>query len=254
MNVAVVQSNISNENRNLNVARYEKMLGSLETHPDLIVLPEMFNVGFGPNLQEYAVRYGNDDVEFLKSLSKNFSSPVVGSTAIAENGNVYNRLFWVSDDVVEGRYDKRHLFFGDEKNVCKSGDNKMVVECCGMKFLPLICYDVRFPLWSRNYYVSDDFMFDCIVYIANFPSLRIDVLKVLAKARAIENQCYVIVVNRVGENGNGELHCGGSMFVNYDGEILAEAKDDGEQVLSYNLCKEKLVAYRNKFPVYKDWD
>lgn len=254
MNIAVVQSNISNNDRLLNISRYEKLLGGLESHHDLIILPEMFNVGFGPNLQEYAVRHGNDDVDYLKSLSKTFSSSVVGSTAIEENGNVYNRLFWVSDGGVEGKYDKRHLFFGDEKNVCKRGDEKFVACCCGMNFLPLICYDVRFPLWSRNKYSSDGFMYDCIIYIANFPSSRIDVLKVLARARAIENQCFVIVVNRVGENGNGELHCGGSMFVNYDGEILSEVKGDGEQVLSYSLEKDKLVAFRNKFPVYKDWD
>ncbi len=254
VSLCLIQSDINPNDISANINHYSELLRKMTTKPDIIIFPEMFTTGFSSNLDKLAEKMSGPSVTFLQDTAKLYQSDVVASMAINEGGKIYNRLLWISSDGIIGQYDKHHLFFGDEKAICTPGSERITVFSHGFSFLPLICYEVRFPKWCRNQYQAGNFYYDALLFIANFPAQRSETLKILAQARAIENQAYVIVLNRVGVDGNGNPHKGNSMVVNPLGEIIALASENEEFLLEISLEKKYLEKIRKSFQVYKDWE
>jgi predicted amidohydrolase len=254
INCCLIQSDICPDKVEDNLEHYNVLLKNIENQPDILVFPEMFACGFSENIAQIAANYTEICLVFLYQTAQEHNADVVASLPIMENGQLFNRLVWVRENQIIAQYDKKHLFFGCEKTLCTSGKTKTIVNKNGWNFLPLICYDIRFPIWCRNHYKNDAFLYDCLLLIANFPAPRVDTLKSLLVARAIENQAYVIGVNRIGEDGIGNKHCGNSIVISPLGEIITEAPRNKEFLLSVNLERTMLDKFRDDFPVYKDWD
>lgn len=250
--IALLQANIS-PNKRENFARYERLLeNKIDDTVDLIVFPEMFSCGFSPDVAQQAETEDSESVRFLSRLSQKFNCDTVGSVPIKENNLMYNRLFWLSEGKIINNYDKRLLFIGEEKHFA-SGIEKTVVNSLNFRFLPLICFEVRFPELSRNRNTDGVFDFDCIVYICNFPAPREREMLILAQARAIENQSFVIVVNRVGIDGNKNHYSGGSAIINPYGKLVAENITSDEEVILHSCDFSEINLIRNSFPVSKFW-
>lgn len=237
-----------------NLMHYEQCLMQIADKPDLLIFPEMFNTGFAVDTIQLAETIDGESVGFLRYCAGKYHTAVTASLALKENGNLYNSLLWIMPDGEIYRYDKRHLFrMASEERLFTQGQGRLLVKYKGWTFLPLICYDLRFPIWSRNALNDNDFLYDCLIYIANWPSSRMQVFKTLLSARAIENQSYAIGVNRVGEDGNGFFYSGNSQVVNPFGINMLEASSK-EEIISITLNKEDLEKYRLQFPVSLDWD
>ena len=248
--IGLVQSDIQHTVPERNFGHYETLLREQMSAPvQLLVLPEMFACGFGPDLRAYAEHGDGPSVIFLQHLAQEYHCDVVASLPVEEGGNIYNRLFWMSPEGVRATYDKHNLFFGEEREQCTPGTERTVVEAFGYKFLPLICFDVRFPEWSRNHRTGECYDYDCLLYTANFPAPREKVLQKLAAARAIENQAYVAGVNRGGRGGKGHIHRGGTAVFDPDGRVLAAAEHDREQIVTATLPLHSLATIREWFPV-----
>jgi len=248
MKVAYYQQDIVWEDTGANLEKVKEAVSRLEPDTDLLILPEMFNSGFTMNPEKVAEQMNGHVVTFLKELASEQGIAVTGSTVILENEKHYNRLLVVSAGGKVEHYDKRHLFSigGEDKNYVK-GKEKLITSVGNMKVLPLICYDLRFPVWSRN---QNDY--ELLIYIANWPASRREVWNTLLKARAIENQCYVIGVNRIGKDATIS-YAGDSMVLNAKGHVISSAK--GEEGIFYaDLDLDELTAFREKFPVWKDAD
>lgn len=253
--VALIQSDIRPHDVEDNFTHYEVLLKDKIQEPvDLIVFPEMFNCGFSADFDQHAEPMEGRSVTFLQKMAQRYNCDTVATLPIRDGEKIVNRLIWMSPDCVRGWYDKKHLFLGSEQRICTSGDRLTIVESSGQRWLPLICYDVRFPVWSRNTVQDGQFLYDCLIYTANFPEPREQVLLKLATARAIENQAYVLVVNRIGYDGEGHAHAGGTAVISPQGEILAQTECHQEEVLMYSLDFESLRQYRASFPVSKQWD
>lgn len=253
--VALVQSDIRPHDVEANLNNYEHLLKEKIQEPvDLIVFPEMFNCGFSMDFDKNAETMEGKSVAFLKTIAQRYQCDVVATLPIREGESIVNRLIWMSPERILGWYDKKHLFLGSEERICTSGNQRTIVESLCQRWLPLICYDVRFPVWSRNHFIDNKFEYDCLIYTCNFPEPREQVLLKLAMARAIENQAYVLVVNRIGRNGEGLLHAGGTAIISPQGEILAQAAFHQEEVLTCSLDFDVLRQLRKSFPVWKQWD
>ena len=253
--VALIQSDIQPHEVKANLDHYEVLLNEKIQKPvDLILFPEMFNCGFSANLERDAEPMDGRSMAFLQQTAQYFHCDVVATLPIQDGGRIVNRLVWLSPERILGWYDKRHLFLGTEQKICSAGEKRTIVESLGQRWLPLICYDVRFPVWSRNAIQDGQFLYDCLIYTANFPEPREQVLLKLATARAIENQAYVLVVNRIGCDGEGHAHAGGTAVISPQGEILAQAAFHQEEVLKYSLDFDVLRQLRKSFPVSKQWD
>ncbi len=253
LKIAVVQSNIIPDNKEQNLQHYKQLLSeNISENIDILVLPEMFNCGFSSNVFQNAEQNNGISYSFLCDISLEYNCDVVGTLPIFEENKLYNRLLWFSSGKVISQYDKHHLFIGEEK-FFSSGKEKNIVESKGYKFLPLICFDVRFPEWCRNTINNNAFAYDCLIFSTNFPSPRENELKILASARAIENQCYVIVANRIGNDGFGKSYSGGTFIVNPHGEIETEFALHEEGVLIHSCNLNYLKILRNNFPVSKFW-
>lgn len=250
---ALIQSCMFPHNLDGNLKHYEKLLSeNIHGEVDLIVLPEVFNCGFSPDIFEITRHDNGRSVEFLKEVSVRYNCAVAATLPVFEHNVLYNRLLWVSSSEIVAYYDKFHLFMGEEKYFSRGG-RRTVVEHSGYRFLPLICFDVRFPEWCRNSITDGMFGYDCIVLPTNFPSRRIDELKVLACARAVENQCYVLVTNRTGRDGFGTEYCGGTFVADPHGRIVAELPPHEEGVMVHNCDFDYLKVLRKEFPVSEYW-
>ncbi|MGI8893100.1 MAG: amidohydrolase, partial [Bacteroidia bacterium] len=217
---------------------------------NLIVLPEMFNTGFSMNATLLAEQMGQKSMLFLAEIAAEKNCDVTGSLIIDEGGKYFNRLIWMRPDGTYEYYNKRHLFrMGNEDKVYSAGTEKIIMDLNGWRILPLICYDLRFPVWSRN---RNDY--DILIYVANWPERRSYAWKQLLIARAIENLCYVVGVNRVGEDGNGISHSGNSMLLDFKGESIAGAKEAIPTVITKALKYDDLLQFKTAFPVYMDAD
>ncbi len=253
--VALIQSDIRPHDVEANLNHYEHLLKEkIQESVDLMVFSEMFNCGFSMDFDKNAETMEGESVAFLKTIAHRYQCDVVATLPIREGESIVNRLIWMSPEQILGWYDKKHLFLGSEQRICTSGNKRTIVESLGQRWLPLICYDVRFPIWSRNHLQNNTFEYDCLIYTCNFPAPREQVLLKLATARAIENQAYVLVVNRIGCDGEGHAHAGGTAVISPHGEILCQAEPNGEQVLTCALDFESLQQYRASFPVAKQWD
>ncbi len=253
--VALVQTDIQPDAVIENFKHYEELLArDVERPVNLIVFPEMYTTGFTADLRKEADPMNGRGTEFLFRTAHRYHCDVVASMPVRVGEQLVNRLVWMSQTRMLGYYDKRHLFFGEEQAQCVPGTEKAIIETLGGRFLPLICFDVRFPEWSRNHLRDGRFDYDCLVYTANFPSPREEILTTLARARAIENQAYALVVNRVGRDGCGHQHRGGTAIIDPNGNILAAAEPDKEQVITAELDFDALAKFRKDFPVTTQWE
>jgi len=249
MNLTLLQYRIAFENPELNIATIERLLNLVE-NPDLIVLPEMFTTGFSMNTAQYAENMNGKSVNWMVQKAALLNTTIIGSLIIEENGKYYNRLVAAHSNGNIQYYNKRHLFrMGEENNHYTAGNNRIILDIAGFRICPLICYDLRFPVWSRN---TDNF--DMLVYVANWPSVRADVWNTLLKARAIENQCYVAGVNCTGTDGNNILYKGESQIINAKGQYIRNPETRDECVISTTLSISKLQDFRKQFPVLLDRD
>ena len=231
-----------------NVARMDEVI-SCNPGSDLYVLPEMFSTGFCTDPEGVAESIDSPTLAWMKGKAASIGSAIAGSIAVTENGKYYNRFHFVKPDGSVITYDKKHLFtFGGEHHHFTAGQDRVIVEWKGVRILLEICYDLRFPVWARN---RGDY--DMIIYVASWPTPRVDAWKALLTARAIENQCYVAGVNRVGNDPSNE-YCGGSRLIDPYGNIIAECEDGKEMVATGIVDMEVLEAFRAKFPVLNDAD
>lgn len=255
MKFCLIQSDIIPDAVEKNLEHYRKLLRKIKNKPDVIIFPEMFACGFSPLLNKNAEPIHGPSTLFLQETAAEYQCEVVGSLPVETENKICNRLLWITPDkLIAGYYDKRHLYFGEEKEYCTPGTEKVIIQRNAFHFLPLICYDIRFPSWCRNRYDNGRFLYDCLLLIANFPAQRSGTLEILARARAIENQAFVILCNRVGKDGNGNPHRGKSMLINPLGKIVAQAADSEEDILECCVEFPLMQKIRNKFPIYRDWD
>ena len=255
LKVSLIQSDIAWENPNKNLKNFGKKLKQIADTPDLIVLPEMFSTGFTMNVEKCAEEENGKVVSWLKEQAKQQNCVITGSVLIEEDGLYFNRMFWMKPDGTYETYNKRHLFrMGNEDKTMSQGKERKIVDLNDWKIHLQICYDLRFPVWSKNNFKDGIYEYDVLLYIANWPEVRSIAYKSLIKARAIENQCYVIWVNRVGMDGNNIYHSGDTMIADPFGEIISLADAGKELTITEVLSKQKLEDFRKKFTVGMDWD
>jgi predicted amidohydrolase len=251
MSLALLQVNIVWENKAANLRRYTELIRSLPGHVRLVVLPEMFSTGFSMRPEKWAEKDDGDTLQWLRQRAVERRSAITGSIIVEENGRYFNRLFFVFPDGSYQWYDKRHLFsMGEEDKHYTAGRQRLIVEYEGWRICPLVCYDLRFPVWSRNYGEA----YDLLLYVANWPTVRINVWETLLAARAIENQCYVAGGNRCGTDGEGNAYNGRSQVIDCKGRPISVAADDAEEAVLATLSWDALQGFRKKFPAGKDAD
>ena len=249
MKVALIQSSLFWENPKPNRNYFEKKIKAITEKVDLIVLPEMFSTGFTMNPSAVAETMEGETILWLQSLAKANNSAITGSLIIKENNNYYNRLVFVFPSGEIQFYDKRHLFtLAGEDKVYTSGTEKLIVDYLGWKICPLVCYDLRFPVFARN--IED---YDVLLYVANWPKPRINAWDILLKARSVENMCYTIGVNRIGIDNNGYEYVGHSQLVDFLGNYILEPQET-EGVFIIALNKEKLLETRKRLGFLNDSD
>ncbi len=252
LNVTIIQSDLKWENKEANLAAFSKKMEEVPAATDLIILPEMFSTAFSMNPETLAEPMDGNTVSWMKNMGIEKNCVVTGSFMCEENGKYYNRLVWMNADGTYHTYDKRHLFsMGDENNHYTAGTQRLIVTLKGWKICPLICYDLRFPVWSRNTKINP---YDLLIYVANWPEIRIDAWEKLLCARAIENQCYVAAVNRVGTDGNNIFHPGYSVMLEPKGNSICTTSNNREGIYTQTLNYEELETFRSKFPVLNDAD
>ena len=246
-----IQSSLQWEDKEANLQMFEEKIFSISQPTEIVVLPEMFSTGFSMQPKKLAEPMDGETVEWMKRIAAKKKIILTGSVIIEEDRNFYNRLVWVLPNGQIGYYDKRHLFaYGDEDQHYTAGKKRLIASVKGWKINLMVCYDLRFPVWSRQ---QGDFEYDVLIYVANWPERRVLAWTSLLRARAIENQSYVIGVNRTGDDGNKIPYTGESMAVDPMGEILYH-KNDEEDVFTVTLDKSHLEKTREKFPFWKDAD
>jgi predicted amidohydrolase len=248
MNITLVQSALYWENIEKNLSSFEEKLNNIG-QTDLIILPEMFSTGFSMNASAVAESMDGTAVNWMRKTAAKKNSAITGSLIIREGGKFYNRLIFMRPDGSFEQYDKKHLFtMAKEEETYTAGTEKIIFDYLGWKICPLICYDLRFPIWNRN--LED---YDLAIYVANWPDRRSYHWRSLLTARAIENQCYVAAVNRVGTDGKDLYYSGHSSLIDPTGELIYQ-KADAEDIQQFDLNKEYLIEIRTKLPFLKDRD
>jgi len=274
LKVTVIQSDLRWEDRDANLSMFGEKINAVQESMELVLLPEMFSTGFSMHPAALAEPMDGPSVAWMRSVATSKKIILAGSLIIEDKGNYYNRLIWMLPSGELGYYDKRHLFgYAGEDCVYTRGSKRLIASVKGWKINLLICYDLRFPVWARQAVtvpfrlpentpgaesVSVSVLYpgpeyDVLVYVANWPQARAHAWKTLLQARAIENQCYVIGVNRVGKDGNGIGYSGESMIVDPLGEVIQTAGDH-ETTFSWVLDPDLLHQARKKFPFLKDAD
>lgn len=249
MKIQLLQSELHWLNPEANLNGFSEKIAELGTETDVIFLPEMFSTGFSMQLPQASLLTEEDVLRWMKENAQKCQAAITGSVAISENDRLYNRLLWVQPDHKIERYNKRHLFrMAGEEAVFKAGNERKIIEWKGIRWMPMVCYDLRFPVWSRN-----DLNYDVLFYVANWPKKRIAQWDRLLAARAIENQCYVIGLNRTGKDGNDVEYNGHSAVYNYLGERITNF-EESEKNISADLDISALQQYRQQFPAWKDSD
>lgn len=249
LRLSLIQSEIHWHEIAANLGMFEEKIWSLKGKTDIIVLPEMFQTGFSMENTVLAEPMNFTTFKWMKQLAAQTESVVTGSFMVKEEGKVFNRLIWMQPNGEWKKYDKRHLFrMAHEHEHFDFGTERLIVEWKGWKICPMVCYDLRFPVWSRNVNLA----YDVSLYVANWPAVRINAWDALLKARAIENVSYSVGLNRVGIDGNGIEYNGHSGVYSPKGEILAFS--DSEEIITLTLDKTALDEFRAKFPAHLDAD
>lgn len=250
--ITTIQTHLFWEDVQQNIAHFDKKINDITVSTDIIILPEMFTTGFTMNPSKLAEEHNGKGLQWMLNKSKDKNCVIVGSISVKENNNYYNRLYWTKPDGTYEFYDKRHLFrMGNEHEHYTSGDKKLIIDYKGWKICPLVCYDLRFPVWSRNRKENN---YDVLIYVANWPEVRSYPWKHLLIARAIENQVYTIGVNRIGEDGNKISHSGDTAIINPRGEIINQTKANQDNIETLALSYSYLQDFRKVFPVMLDGD
>ncbi len=249
LRISLVQSNIHWHSIGSNLAMFEEKIWSLKGETDIVLLPEMFQTGFSMQHTELAEPMNFTTFKWMKQMAEQIEAVVCGSFMVKEEGEVFNRLIWMQPNGDWHKYDKRHLFrMADEHEHFDFGKERLIVEWKGWKICPMVCYDLRFPVWSRNRNLE----YDLLLYVANWPAARVNAWDALLKARAIENVSYAVGLNRVEADGNGIDYNGHSGAYSPKGETLAFS--DQEEILTVNLSRPDLDDFRAKFPAHLDAD
>lgn len=257
LKVVTIQTDIFWENPDKNLSFYEgEYLNKLEkSKVDLIVLPELFPTGFTMNTIDFGEEMDGNTINWMQKWANRLSCHLIGSVIIKENNNYFNRLLVVSKNGVESFYDKKHLFrMGDENNHFSAGKKRIIVNIKGWNILLQVCYDLRFPVFSRNKTISNKTEYDAIIYVANWPEVRSYAWETLLRARAIENQVFVIGVNRTGLDGNGINHSGSSSIIDPWGNYIHEHQNNINSVNNNLLKFSQIADIRVKFPAFLDAD
>ena len=254
LTLSLIQTALVWEDKASNLRHLETQLVSLQGKTQVVILPELFSTGFSMRTEQFAETMEGTTVQWMRSMAQRLQLILTGSLMIEEGGRVYNRLLWVLPTGEIGHYDKRHLFaFAGEDRHYQPGSKRLIASVNGFKINLQICYDLRFPVWSRQQSAGGQPEYDILIYVANWPERRRMAWMSLLQARAIENQCYVIGVNRIGEDGHQIYHSGDSMVIDPLGEILFTKKDE-PCIHTMTITKGSLQACRDKFPFLKDGD
>lgn len=255
LRISLIQTSLFWENRQQNLSHIEGLIGGLKGKTDIIVLPEMFTSGFSMDTSSECDTMEGETMIWLKKMAHSLGSVICGSIKIKENKKFYNRFIWMLPSGQFQKYDKRHLFsFANEDKYFTKGEEKLIIEYKGWKIFPLICYDLRFPVWSKNKLINGLAEYDLLIYTANWPEVRKVAWKSLLLSRAIENQTFVAGVNRVGVDGKMIQYSGDSTIINPYGAYLSEAQSGHEDIIHADLDFDLLVDFRKKFPVLSDAD
>jgi len=255
LSISLVQTTLAWEDPEANLRHFEEKMSDLTEATDLIILPEMFNTGFTMNAAANAEKMGGTSIQWMAKTALKKQCVICGSLIINENDIFYNRLIWMRPDGTFEQYDKKHLFrMSDEHLHFGAGDHKLIVELKGWKVMPLVCYDLRFPVWSKNEYYDGQYAYDLLIYMANWPAIRSLAWTSLITGRAIENMAFAAGVNRIGEDGRGYEYNGRSMVAGPDGKSLLEIPHDQDNVSTIILKADPMLQLRAKLGVGKDWD
>lgn len=270
LTITTIQSNLFWEDKTANLQMLQQKIDRIEENTEIVILPEMFSTGFSMNAAALAETMEGETVEWMKMVSNKNGIVLTGSVMIEEAGKYYNRLIWMLPNGQYGFYNKRHLFaYGEEDQHYSAGNKRLIASVKGWKINLQVCYDLRFPVWARQQVnristslhaeqkpfdsAQGNAEYDVLIYVANWPERRSHAWKTLLCARAIENQCYVIGVNRVGDDAKNIHYSGNSLVIDPMGQVLYHMADE-EDINTITLSKEKLQEVRTKFPFLNDAD
>lgn len=255
LKISALQLDLIWHDANANRAHIEALISATQPKGSLLVLPEMFTTGFSMEPAGLAERTNGPSAIWMQQMAQKHQASILGSMIVTDGERFYNRALLVNEQGIQAQYDKRHSFsLAGEDEIFSAGSEKVITEVDGWNICLQICYDLRFPAYSRN--IADEngkYQYDVLVYVANWPATRVHHWESLLQARAIENQSYVIGVNRVGEDANGLYYSGSSMIVDPMGKIKAKASG-GEAVLEAELSADFLAETRSRFPFWRDAD
>jgi omega-amidase len=256
LKITLVQSDLHWEDIEANLAMFEEKIWQIGATTDVIVLPEMFTTGFTMSAPKMAEHMNMRTFKWMKQMADQTGALILGSYIVTVHDRYYNRLLWMEPGGSYKTYDKRHLFrMSGEQKTFAAGESLLIGTWKGWRICPLICYDLRFPVWSRNKWDFNlkKLSYDVMVYVANWPTARIDAWNTLLKARAIENLSYVVGVNRIGQDGNGIEHNGNSAVISPKGESIY-ANEGMDTSRTVDLNANSLQAFRDRFPAFMDAD
>ncbi len=263
LTITTIQTSLFWEDKKANLQMLEEKITSLFAKTEIVILPEMFSTGFSMQPQLFAEDMNGETIEWMKRMSSENGIVLTGSIIASDNNNYFNRLIWMLPNGQFGHYDKRHLFaYAGEHEHYTAGHKRLIASVKGWKINLQVCYDLRFPVWARQApsqpppggeEKSSAAEYDVLIYVANWPEKRSHAWKTLLCARAIENQCYVIGVNRVGNDGNNIYHSGNTLVIDPAGQVLYHMADE-EDINTISLTKEKLTEIRTRFPFLNDRD
>jgi omega-amidase len=253
LTISLIQTNLFWENKKANLEMLQQKIEGIKEKTEIVILPEMFTTGFSMKPELFAETMDGETVKWMKKITAEKKIILTGSVIIEENGKYFNRLVWMLPNGEYGVYDKRHLFaFANEHSHYSAGNKKLIASVKGWKINLQICYDLRFPVWARQDFQSEN-KYDLLINVANWPTKRNIAWQTLLRARAIENQCFVAGVNRTGEDGNKIYYSGDSMLIGPLGETIYK-KNQAEDIYTFTMQKEKITETRNQFPFWKDAD
>jgi len=255
LKILALQSDLFWENPEANRKHFAEQIDHNFNAHHLILLPETFTTGFPVSPIHFAETTEGATIQWMKAIAEKTGAVIAGTLLLANSRGFANTLVWMSPDGSFERYEKRHVFsMGGEDEHITAGEAPLLVNLHGWRIKPMICYDLRFPVWSKNRLLNNRYEYDLAIYLANWPAVRSYPWRQLLIARAIENQAYVIGVNRVGKDDFDIDYQGDSMFVDSKGQILTEGMKDHASALSASLSAKELLSFREKFNVGLDWD
>ena len=254
LTISIIQTKLFWEDKKANMEMLQEKIESISVKTEVVILPEMFTTGFSMKPEIFAEKMDEETMQWMKKISSERKIILTGSIIIEEDKKYFNRLIWMLPNGEYGYYDKRHLFaFADEHSHYSPGHKRLIASVKGWKINLQICYDLRFPVWTRQAPAESEAKYDLLINVANWPEKRSTAWKTLLQARAIENQSFVVGVNRIGEDGNEIYYSGDSMLIDPLGEIIYQ-KNKEEDIFTFTLEKEKVDEVRKRFPFWKDAD